>query len=350
METIRFDCLVKSLISSGTRRGVVRLLAALPIPAAFAALTVDEEPVAACKRHKHGKKHCAKAGQTPTKKRKHCCKGLAQDASDRCFAICSGQGNACPDTQLCVSGICQPCDVCASGCPFSEVQQAIDGSAAATLVLCAGLYPGGVNIDRNLTLIGAGAGVAPAPHTVLDADGSASVVTIDPGAIVTLQRVRITGGIANNGGGIYNLNGSLTLNECTVSGNEASGDGGGILNNTGDLTLTNSTVSENAATNNGGGIINLGGVVTLNTSSVAGNNTENGNGGGILNSVGTVILHGSSVVNNHAGHAGGGGGIYNAGTVDCSDNNTVAVNTAGNPPQPSNCVDDAGGSGCDCQP
>jgi hypothetical protein len=250
------------------------------------------------------------------------------------------------------------------------VQQAVDGSAATTLVLCAGLYPGGVKIDRNLTLIGAGDGVAPAPHTVLDGDGTERVVTIDPGTTVTLRHLRITGGnTIFGGGGIFNNGDVLNIDECTVSGNTA-GVGGGIDNQAGVLTLTNSDVSENEANAGGGiniehgtvtltectvrengagvggGIANVDGVLTLTSCIVAGNTADDTVGGGVYN-VSGLILHDSTITLNHADDSGGG--IYNDGMVDCSDNNTLAVNTAGNPPLPSNCVDGPGGSGCDCQ-
>src|SRR5262249_31665131 len=58
----------------------------------------------------------------------------------------------------------------------------------------------------------------------------------------------------DNGGGLYNLNGTLTLTNCTVSGNSAGYDGGGLWNN-GTATLTDCTVSGNSA-GKGGGLFN----------------------------------------------------------------------------------------------
>ena len=65
------------------------------------------------------------------------------------------------------------------------------------------------------------------------------------------------------GGGIYNDHATLTLNNCTISGNTADqGSGGGIYNDgyggSATLTVTNCTISGNSAWP-GGGIYNYGG-------------------------------------------------------------------------------------------
>jgi hypothetical protein len=102
---------------------------------------------------------------------------------------------------------------------------------------------------------------------------------------------------------------SLTLSNCTISGQTTTGDGGGVLNH-GILTLTNVTVSGNHADGNGGGISNDG-TLTLDHV-VIDDNTSGGNGGGIWNA-GTVdadtLTVGGAGVPNHA--AGDGGGIWN---------------------------------------
>ena len=72
---------------------------------------------------------------------------------------------------------------------------------------------------------------------------------------LALEKLTLRGGYAeayrsNDGGGILNYGGSLTLTDCTVSGNTAIvpylgyGDAsGGGVSNSGTLTLRNSTVS-----------------------------------------------------------------------------------------------------------
>jgi hypothetical protein len=63
--------------------------------------------------------------------------------------------------------------------------------------------------------------------------------------------------------------GNLTLQETTVSGG-SSNLGGGVFNG-GTLTITNSTISDNSASDDGGGVFNAFGTVTLNRTLISGN-------------------------------------------------------------------------------
>lgn len=187
-----------------------------------------------------------------------------------------------------------PC-VCASGgCPFTTVQAAVDAAPAGTTIpICAGEYlERDILIDKDLTLIGAGAGADPATNTIIFGGNSlgASVIYVLAGRTVALQDLRITEGVANNGGGITN-SGTLTLTGCTLTDNSAF---------------------------RGGGIFNWSGAM--------------------------VSLVGSSVTDNYAGVSGGG--IDNSGTVACSDGSTVSGNTAGDPQGASDCVSVGEGTGC----
>ena len=102
----------------------------------------------------------------------------------------------------------------------------------------------------------------------------------------------LSGNSASSGGGIYN-NGTLTLTDCTFSGNSAGEYGGGIYN-TGTATLTATTLSGNMAAVNGGGIYNRG-TLTLTTSTLSGNSAAN-NGGGISNvDTGTLTVTASTL-------------------------------------------------------
>ena len=245
--------------------------------------------------------------------------------------------NSCRKNKQCCSGVCQKkrcrCNVCASGCPFTSVQDAIDAANPGdTIHICAGTY-GGVNIvNKDLTLRGAGQ-----ERTTLDGQENGAVVTIAAGVTVHLEGLRIIRGSATSGGGIRN-NGTLTLTECGVSGSSAA-FGGGIFN-LGSLTLTECSVSGSSADSDGGGIFNLG-TLTLTECSVTVNGAGN-NGGGIRN-VGTLTLTDSSVTDNGAG--GDGGGIYNQDTLTLNGTNTIADNEAP-PGTPNDCVDAGGGTGC----
>ncbi|QTA85225.1 choice-of-anchor Q domain-containing protein [Desulfonema magnum] len=170
-------------------------------------------------------------------------------------------------------------------------------------------------IDKELTIRGPG-------QDILTIDGNSAdrVFGIDS-ANVTLSGLTVSNGKpvngdgnADDGGGIFNYKGNLTLENCTISGNTGK-TGGGILNYQGTLALRNTTVSENNA-EIGGGISNT--VAEDNTSasaeltdSVVSQNTASLVGGGILSGSGasgatsSVTLLNCGVSGNTAQNGGG---------------------------------------------
>jgi CSLREA domain-containing protein len=155
----------------------------------------------------------------------------------------------------------------------------------------------------------------------------------NPTIDVNIKGIKISEGIADLGGGIYNRD-TLTLTKSTVSGNAAtavsgdtaSGQGGGIFNS-GTLTLRNTTVNGNAADRNGGGIDNIG-TLTLTNSTVSNNTATNNTpytfdgGGGILTNF-KATLKNSTISGNTANN---GGGIYHLN----GDTNIATTIVAGN--------------------
>jgi hypothetical protein len=279
MDTAQFDRIVRQLVSSGTRRGLLRLLALLPPTGAlsthFAANAGEARKKHKKKRHKHKhKRKCGRAGGKPVKGR--CCAGSVR-----------------------VAGVCQPCNVCASGCAFSTVQDAINAaSSGATIAICAGIYEEDLLIDiadQNLTLVGAGDGDG-ANDTIVRSTGDltgVSVVAVLSGT-ASLQNLRITGGANDaSGAGVFNA-GTLAVIGCTVIANTTAFEGGGIYN-AGSLSLTNSIITANTA-GKGGGFYNIAGTVTLDADSRVTGNTASDDGGGIFNDNGTVSLVSSANV------------------------------------------------------
>ena len=173
-------------------------------------------------------------------------------------------------------------------------------------------------ITTNMTIAGPGANVL-----TIDGQGNSGILSINAGANVTVSGLTLAHGKATDGGGIGN-SGTLTLADCTVSGNSA-GFGGGIYNALGMLTLTGCTVSGNSASSNGGGIDNATGTLTLTNSTVYGNKASS-NGGGIDNATGTLTLTDCTVAGNSAT---GGGGLYNDGSGPVSVNNTIVAKNSG---------------------
>jgi predicted outer membrane repeat protein len=97
----------------------------------------------------------------------------------------------------------------------------------------------------------------------------------------TLSACTFSSNSAANGGSLFNYD-SLTLINCTVSGNTASSRGGALFTNSaGSTYLTNCTVSGNTASSRGGALFNTHSL-TLTNCTVTGN-TAGSNGGGLYN-------------------------------------------------------------------
>ena len=190
----------------------------------------------------------------------------------------------------------------------------------------------------SLTIIGAGAG-----STVIDAQSLERVFHILGGATLNLEGVTVTGGLvtgSEDGGGIRNDGGTVTIVDSVITGNVSQDDAGGI-NNTGDLTLTRVTVSDNSATRTGGGIRNAGNL-TITASTIGGTsdpsdpavpdlrNTSALAGGGIVNlGTGVLTLNNSTIAGNVAtSSAAQGAGLYSIGTASLT-NVTISENEAG---------------------
>ncbi|MHB8647887.1 MAG: choice-of-anchor Q domain-containing protein [Thermomicrobiales bacterium] len=189
-------------------------------------------------------------------------------------------------------------------------------------------------VDRNITLVGAGAAA-----TIFDSSNHhQSGVVVHAGVAATISGFTFQHGnanagsvvnngtltlissvVANNtatsadGAGIGN-GGLMSIIDCTITGNSASsGQGGGIANG-GTLSVTNTTISGNDASA-GGGIVNgprpptsaPGATLTVTESALSGN-TGPFEGGGMLNNTGMVTITDTTIVGNMSSH---GGGLFN---------------------------------------
>lgn len=159
------------------------------------------------------------------------------------------------------------------------------------------------------------------------------VFHISTAVTVTFAGLTISNGSnPGSGGGIYNPLGTVNINGCTISGNQAihGGSAAGIYN-AGTLNVTGSTISGNQnSTGNGGGITNSGGTTNVTNTTISGN-SGNANGGGIHNTFGgTVNVTNSTITGNTAhGSIGRGGGIQNSGGTVTVKNSIVALNSSG---------------------
>jgi hypothetical protein len=238
-----------------------------------------------------------------------CCSGRCQE--------CCGDGDCSGATPACNEGTCVCGDVCAEGCQFSVLQDAIDAlPTGATIRLCAETYLGGALLGDNqkvLSLRGVGEGE---DGTIVDGQNNEfnNAVQVFNGTTAHFHDLRFTGATET---GFFIAGGTATLTNCTITGNVnnfVGGDGGGGVVNRGDLTLTNCTVNFNSTTGSGGGISNSpSGTATLNDTVVTENDSDL-EGGGIYNAnSGTVNLNGTSSVADNDPDNCRGFGTYNGG-------------------------------------
>src|SRR5271156_2052247 len=134
-------------------------------------------------------------------------------------------------------------------------------------------------------------GPTSSPGIAISGGHAVQLMVVNAGATLTLQFLTMEDGSATDvstfgaaGGAIYN-NGTLTVANSRLSGNQATGsggrdgDGGAISNGTGTLTVTDSTLSGNQATSDsqdgsgfGGAISNIStGTVTVTNTTFSAN-------------------------------------------------------------------------------
>jgi hypothetical protein len=198
--------------------------------------------------------------------------------------------------------------------------------------------------DNDLTIVGPGA-----DQLSVSGDTTSRVFEVDA-VTAAIRRLTITGGSASdssqNGGGLYNNGGTVTIDGCAINGNSAAlggglydynatlaitattiddntaAYGGGLYNNsynaTSLVTITDTTIGGNSATSSGGGLednsgglaSNNGGVISISGCTVRGNSAVLGGG---LHSYGGMVTVARSAIHDNA--ATDGGGLYGVGKV-----------------------------------
>jgi len=177
---------------------------------------------------------------------------------------------------------------------------------------------GDFDIASNLIIQGQGT------QTIIDGTAKDRIFQIFPGATVTIQNLRISGGFSRysassiGGGAIYNQ-GNLTIKNVSVYQNTTDYTGGGI-DNRGVLNLDNVSLKENYATLTGGGIFNSGTQLTITNTTFDKNNAVSN--GGALDNSGTAVLINVTINDNTSAS---GGGIYNDDSISLT-NVTLAEN------------------------
>jgi uncharacterized repeat protein (TIGR02543 family) len=127
-------------------------------------------------------------------------------------------------------------------------------------------------------------------NVILQGLGSnnAPLVQVDTGGTLVMDTgSKITGNIsASDGGGVSVDNGALfTMNGGEISGNSTANRGGGVRVN-GTFTMTNGDISGNTASE-GGGVLMDGTTFTMSGGTISHNSATSGNGGGVFVASGT---------------------------------------------------------------
>lgn len=156
------------------------------------------------------------------------------------------------------------------------------------------------------------------------------------GIYVVQGNVTVTGGQVNannangSGGGICALSGNVTLTAgAQIETNSASADGGGIFDvatmSTQGVNISVGTVAGNVAEIHGGGVFVSTGIISVLDSTISGNLAASKTGGGLddADTSGTVTVINSTIGGNTAETAGGGINCANTATID---NSTIALN------------------------
>lgn len=204
------------------------------------------------------------------------------------------------------------------------------------------------DIRSNVTINGAGAITTILQAAASPATATERVIEVRSPNVVTISGVTLrhgnkTGAAADatHGGGIRN-NGTLTMNDCIVTLNNASGAGG--IRNERVITLNNVTVSSNGC-NNGGATCFGGGMysvsfplstVTINNSTFTGNTSTSPGANGFGSAAGmgiesfqdfgfNLVITGSTFSNNQGIGTGAGGGSGNGILVRGTFNSTANI-------------------------
>jgi hypothetical protein len=227
---------------------------------------------------------------------------------------------------------------CAAGdvtCLITAMNTANANGQANTITLAAGTYtlttihnttdgPNGLpSVISTLTITGEDAAT-----TIIARDASASafrLVHVAASGTLTIKGLTLHGGRAgpNEGGGLFNNGGMVTLTGTTVANNRAI-EGGGLATVGGIVSLSHAIVTSNITDGpfNGGGLWSNGGTVSIMTSTFVDNDA--GAGGGLFNIDGTMTITTTTIADNRSDL---GGGFYNTGTLTLT-RSTIASNGA----------------------
>lgn len=210
--------------------------------------------------------------------------------------------------------------------PCASIQQAVDQAATADEIRVAGgSYQGltarqgitqVVYISKSVTILGGYnadfSDQEPQLNpTVVDAGHQGRVIYISSGTMVNLAGLRLVNGWSSgSGGGIHSQAARLVIQDTAVLSSQAQ-FGGGLYALNGQITLENSTISHNAAGLGGGGVRLYQSQTSFSGNTIA-NNTAVIHGGGLYLSFSSGRLENNRIYDNRVTTIGQGwgGGLH----------------------------------------
>ena len=240
--------------------------------------------------------------------------------------------------------------VCASGCDFSSVQQAVQAARAGDTILInvkGALTENRIIISKNLVIRGLGQTV-----TILQAHEQRGmsrhrIFQITGGALVSIENIHLVNGqetadnsSANGAGGAILVDGTATsvtlkqvmIKHCDVQSRGVQGAGISVLGQSCSLQVMDCVFDNNISNNGGGGAIYVAGYSTdvfVSNSIFKNNIAANGNGGAVVlegNTSATFIGCGFS--GNRALNRYNGGAVYTSTASAAFNNCTFTRNAA----------------------
>ncbi len=126
--------------------------------------------------------------------------------------------------------------------PCATVTYALTQAASGATINVSGTIDDNVSISSSVTITGVNA-PASSP-AVLDGSQTGVVISVRSGGNATLDNLTVENGSSTAGGGIFNLGGTVAVNDSTITENSSIGNsGGGVLNEDGSFTVTDSTIA-----------------------------------------------------------------------------------------------------------
>src|SRR3954469_22171013 len=185
------------------------------------------------------------------------------------------------------------------------------------------LTTGELVVSNNVTISGPGAA-----NLTISGGNAGRVFHAGPSNTATISGLTIADGLVSAGGvgaAVYLENANLTLLNCVIQNNHATGGstahGAGIYATQSQLSVNGCTIGSNIASGNGGGLYTISFTAAIDRSTLTGNSGLNG--GGLFSTAGTTNVTGCLVSTNVATH---GWGLANVGALTIS-NCTFSGNT-----------------------